>query len=728
MSSIIFIVCSLLFICSFSVIISEKTENIAEAAIVSAAYLFCSVGIIGAIYEVLHIPVYLQTISVGLGIVDFIFIIAIFKKRKANFIISKMDKKDVKYLISVCVLIGFVLFMCLYHFGINLKLTYGDVDSVRYFTMAMDIVKTHTVSDEFVTPLWISIFIQLIQPIQPEVFLYRGMILGNICMQILVAVFFYVLANKVNQHRNIINTIITILFWCGYQLYILSYGTFLHWEDGMLLIMFIIYHIMVIWKKKDNFKYGVISCLSGTLTLALCYPFFGIICTALVLPEIVVWLAKYKNKILLSKWEKYVLLILVTIGAIIGIIFMKEKVPNMKVLLSKFLSDGLAYKEPYMDFIFLMPIAGLHMAFMIQKRHEQSIPRTIFRMNVSVLIFMAFWIIFYKMGYLSNYYLYRNYYVMWMLAWLVTAQTIDILFRKKQVLLIVTYATLYSLCIITSVMELDKKIYSYNSELYLDNPTNRVMTPLYNFNINNWSERRGSIISSDVYNIFEYRIDNLKDECVPMISSQWTVMEEQWYEAICFLTAGTSSINIEKSSFVDIVEWLEKTQIRYVFIDKTDPMIQDYVSSMDKYWNIEAETVQATIYSRPAGGWSKILDAFEKASKNSIELENYVRKTYGYNSVMLLCEGTYNGIGDVNEYCAFVGEETIKYVGKFRPETFIESTYIFNNDEIKYLMVYKDSELYQENQKYFDSQTIVLDTDLAMIVTYNGDGWMPSQQ
>jgi hypothetical protein len=317
---------------------------------------------------------------------------------------------------------------------------------------------------------------------------------------------------------------------------------------------------------------------------------------------------------------------------------------------------------------------------------------------------------------------------MWMLAWLVTAQTIDILFRKKQVLLIATYATLYSLCIITSVMELDKKIYSYNSELYLDNPTNRIMTPLYNFNINNWSERRGSIISSDVYNIFEYRIDNLKDECVPMISSQWTVMEEQWYEAICFLTAGTSSINIEKSSFVDIVEWLEKTQIRYVFIDKTDPMIQDYVSSMDKYWNIEAETVQATIYSRPAGGWCKILDTFEKASKNSIELENYVRKTYGYNSVMLLCEGTYNGIGDVNEYCAFVGEETIKYVGKFRPETFIESTYIFNNDEIKYLMVYKDSELYQENQKYFDSQTIVLDTDLAMIVTYNGDGWMPSQQ
>lgn len=728
MSSILFIVCSLLFICSFSVIISEKTENIVEAAIVSAAYLFCSVGIIGAIYEVLHIPVYLPTISVGLGIVDFIFIIVIFKKRKANFIIPKMDKKDVKYLMSVCVLIGFVLFMCLYHFGINLKLTYGDVDSVRYFTMAMDIVKTHTVSDEFVTPLWISIFIQLIQPIQPEVFLYRGMILGNICMQILVAVFFYVLANKVNQHRNIINTIITILFWCGYQLYILSYGTFLHWEDGMLLLMFIIYHIMVIWKKKDNFKYGVISCLSGTLTLALCYPFFGIILIALILPEFVVWVLKGKNRKQIFIWEKIVLLILLVIGGIIGIVFMKERIPNIEALLYNFSAEGLAYKEPYMDFVFFIPFVILHFMFMVKNRYDYNIPRTIFRMNISALVFMVCWIAFYEMGYLSNYYLYRNYYVVWMLVWLVLAQTIGILLEQKQTLLVGTYAVLYGLCIVISVSGLDEKIYEYNSDLYLEKPSNRAITPLYSFNMSKWINGGKNKISADIYNIYQYRLTYLRNESVPVVYSQWKALETQWYEAICRLTAGVPAIDLDQSSLVNVIDWLEESQTNYVLINKSDPSLQSYIVGMNEYWDVEAETEEATIYRKPKGGWYTILESFEKKTDMSMGLENCIRTYFGYNNVMLLCEGTYEGVGDVNEYAAYLGTETLKYVGKFDPDTFIECTYILNNDKVNYLLVYKDSKMYQENKNYFEAQKVIYDTDLAMMITNSGDGWMPSQQ
>ena len=70
----------------------------------------------------------------------------------------------------------------------------------------------------------------------------------------------------------------------------------------------------------------------------------------------------------------------------------------------------------------------------------------------------------------------------------------------------------------------------------------------------------------------------------------------------------------------------------------------------------------------------------------------------------------------------------MEYVGKFEPETFLECTYIFNNDGVEYLSVYKDSELYLQNQQYFDSQKILFENDLAMIVTFNGTGWMPSQQ
>ena len=727
MGSILFIVCSLLFIGSLSVIVSSKTENIVEAVIVATAYLFCIVGIIGAIYEVTHLPVYLPSICVGVGIVDIFFIAFIAVRRKQGHTVYQKVKNDYRYLLSVCVLIGFVLFMCLYHFGINLKLTYGDVDAVRYFTMAMDIVKTKTVSGEFVTPLWISIFIQLIQPIQPEVFLYRGMVLGNICMQMLIGVFFFILVNKVNQHRNVINTIITILFWCGYQLYILSYGTFLHWEDGILLIMFIIYHIMVIWEKKDNFKYGVISCLVGTLTLTLCYPFFGIILIALVLPEVVVWMLKDKNRKMIPKMEKIALLILFVIGAVIGIVFMKERIPNVEALLHNFSAEGLAYKEPFMDFIFFIPIVVLYFIFMIKNRYDDNIPRTIFRMNISVLVFMVCWFVFYAMGYLSNYYLYRNYYVVWIMAWLVVAQTIGILLERKQALLVGTYAVLYGLCIAISVIGLDEKIYKHNPDLYLDNPSSRTLTPLYSFNLSNWIEGGRNIISADMYDIYQYRIEYLKDEYVTMISSQWKTLENQWYNGICYLTSGGDTPIIEQLSFIRITEWLDEAQINYILIDKSDQTLQNYSMFMNKYWNVEAENDAAIIYKRPKNGWSDIRNAFSKSTKKSVELENYIRQNYGYNGAMLICEATYNGRGDVNEYRAYIGENSIDYVGKFSPESFVESTYVLNNDEVKYLTVYKDSMLYLYNQEYFFSQTVLYESDLAIVVTYSGDGWMPNQ-
>ena len=112
----------------------------------------------------------------------------------------------------------------------------------------------------------------------------------------------------------------------------------------------------------------------------------------------------------------------------------------------------------------------------------------------------------------------------------------------------------------------------------------------------------------------------------------------------------------------------------------------------------------------------------------SMGLENCIRTYFGYNNVMLLCEGTYEGVGDVNEYAAYLGTETLKYVGKFDPDTFIECTYILNNDKVNYLLVYKDSKMYQENKNYFEAQKVIYDTDLAMMITNSGDGWMPSQQ
>ena len=76
----------------------------------------------------------------------------------------------------------------------------------------------------------------------------------------------------------------------------------------------------------------------------------------------------------------------------------------------------------------------------------------------------------------------------------------------------------------------------------------------------------------------------------------------------------------------------------------------------------------------------------------------------------------------------YAGDSAIRYVGKITPEDFIVSTYIFNNDQVEYMLILKDSEMYQYNKDYFDSQRIVAETEVGMIIQHAGNGWMPSEQ
>lgn len=706
-------------------VLNNKCDNKMEALIISNVYLFLMVGILSGVYEIFKIPVYLVTLYIGIGIIDAIILLSnIFKAKNIKRQQKQIDKKYIWAVITI----GLLVFgICVYHYGVTLKLTYGDVDAVRYFLYAMDIVKNKNVSGEFVTPLWIAIFIELIRPIIQEVFLYKGMIMAHICMQVLVAVMFFVLACKVNHKKYITNIIITILFWSGYQLYILTYGTFLHWEDGILIIMFLIYHILDLQKSIQNRTLNIIGILIGVLGLALCYPFFGIILIFLIVPEIINWMIKKENRKYFNLKISSVFIILLCLGGLTGIYYMKQRVGSMQYLFSNFSSEGLAYKEPYMDFLFFIPVLFIAMVI-INKDKENKIPKSIFRMCISALIFIVFWIFIYIQGYLSNYYYYRNYYVLWMLAWLMTAQVVGILIDNKQQLFVMTYCSLYSICILISVIGVDKKIYNYNPELYLEDPGNRLLTPLYAFNFDNLKNDRHITINEQLFNIYNYRIKNLNNKDVPMITSQWSILNSQWYTAICSLAGWSETYSIESESLVSIAKTLDSGNFQYVLVQKDDPEVYSYGDLMQKKWNVEVETENAIIFKKPSAGWISLTDGFEKITDESWEAENYIIGNIGYNKVMLVCEGTYGGKGDVREYSAYVGENTLGYVGRFLPDNFLESTYVLNNENVSYVAVYMDSDIYLENKEYFDDQKTVFQNGLIKIIMHKGEGWMPSQQ
>jgi len=76
----------------------------------------------------------------------------------------------------------------------------------------------------------------------------------------------------------------------------------------------------------------------------------------------------------------------------------------------------------------------------------------------------------------------------------------------------------------------------------------------------------------------------------------------------------------------------------------------------------------------------------------------------------------------------YTGVGAHSWINGISAEEFVTYTYRLNNEEVEYLLVWKQSEFYQQNQEYFNRQEIVLETEACMLVHYIGDGWMPSQQ
>ena len=79
-------------------------------------------------------------------------------------------------------------------------------------------------------------------------------------------------------------------------------------------------------------------------------------------------------------------------------------------------------------------------------------------------------------------------------------------------------------------------------------------------------------------------------------------------------------------------------------------------------------------------------------------------------------------------YQIYVNQQPLGWLENLNPADFVSMTYQLNNDEVKYLVVLKDSEMYQQNREYFDSKEILFENEAGMLVTYTGTGWMPGEE
>lgn len=696
----------------------RKKENGFELLCIGTILLIILSGIGAAVYQLTGMPVNLVSTSATILIADVIMWVRVWRKKQCS-----KNEWPVIDGISLLIVAGVVIACAVVCFGFTLDLNYGGVDPARYMMYATDIMATQKVSGEYMTDFVNAMFMLFFSPFLPKISYYRAMVCADIFIHILSICMFYILMTKVNRGKGKwCNVLLSLMYFGGYQLYNLCYGSFFHWVDGILMVMFLIYSALLLEREEISNLQGILYLTAGLFGLITFYPILLVIVGPMFLPEVILWCAK--NLKHMPKKQLAILAALFVVGVSAGVIIVGQRVGHSfaNVLADLNGGEGLAYKTPYMDFLFFVPVLICFFGLLYRNKKEN---RMIARMVLVASIVMTAWFALFLNGYMISYYYYRLYYVPWLLAWLMTGQTIYLMLEEKKGLEIVAYAGFYGVVLTTSLTDLDIKLWNADNRLYLDeNQRYTTLAPLYKFNMEAMASEHRNFLSEQELYLFNYVIENMQEEWIPMVTSEYTDMHSKWFRGMVWQWYDEQTYDLRYQSLYRILEHLDRDGAQYFIIMKAEPMYQNYQEQVFGMYEVVYENQKGAIYRRPEHGWTSVVDGTELISSGDRELLKSVMdmgiKPYVvydiYGGQMAAYSEIYTGVG------------AHSWINGISAEEFVPYTYRLNNEEVEYLLVWKQSEFYQQNQEYFNRQEIIFETEACMLVHYIGDGWMPSQQ
>ncbi|MBO5068960.1 MAG: hypothetical protein J6C37_01145, partial [Roseburia sp.] len=329
----------------------KKKENGFELLVIGTILLIALTGLAALIFTVAGIPVTLFSMTTSIfALTVVLWGRCVWKKEIAKCRWPVFDA------VSLLIILAVILLAAVKRFGINLNLNYGGVDSARYFQLAMEVLESKEVSGEFLTDLLNAMFIAFFQPFLPSVSYYKAFIAADVFVHLLSGAMFYFLISKINCGKGRWwNPVLTLLYFGGYPLYNLTSGGFLHWVDGMLMVMFVIYAVLLLMRREIAEGKGILYLLCGLFGVICFYPILLIMVGPMLLPEAVVWckdnLKRLPKKMLIALG----ILILLVAGGIVLVVGQRVNHSWDKVFYSLTV-EGTIYREPYMDFLFFVPV------------------------------------------------------------------------------------------------------------------------------------------------------------------------------------------------------------------------------------------------------------------------------------------------------------------------------------------------------------------------------------
>lgn len=501
----------------------KKSNDVLNAVawiIMSILIAFSFDAFICGIVNLIKVPINLYSISV----INFLLGGALWfwimiKKKKQSYFTRVFD-----IVASVTVIIIGVT--CAYiQFGPNLTIHFETSDPAQHFRAAMDILNTQHLSSMNYGHFAISLIIGMLAPFVHLYSYYKLYIIAEILFYVMSGLVFYSLVLRFSDKlfQRVSAIILTIMYMLGYPLNDMIYG-FGYLGIGVTITAFILFATYCFTSNQIFRWFAVLTLMLGCYGIIDCYSLFAPVVFLSVFMAIS-WFYVRQKKLFSLKMvltQLIVFLIPVIIGAYYSFFAYFGGANQGLTTLITF--EGAIFRDLFSNFVIIGPFMVFGVATAVKNKDFDAG----FWVFCFLLLFMIGLFVLGLKGYVSSYYYYKNYYLMWLIAFYLGQRGISYLAERSKTA-IVSYSVVWGLIGVMAVSRIEKKI----------NETNVIFDPfvkseaylyIYDFNWAHMSDNSGSY-SSNPLSLYKYIVENCHLDSNPVfLFDDWE--STYWFEAI----------------------------------------------------------------------------------------------------------------------------------------------------------------------------------------------------
>lgn len=584
--SIIYII-SILILFTLTILIKKSNEKleITKTLIIIGTIMLAYNTFVCYILNLINIPITLLSLTIVNLLISIALIIKLIKNKQ----IQKYKASKTNIVVAILFIIITTLILHI-NFDDLTKIRYVSMDAREHYKSAREFSENtslsnkarenNTVGEAFMPMGYVNagILFKITNPYIGTVQLYKIYILFEAFVYLLTGLMFYILVEKhcKNVNAKIIALIFSIIYVLGYPLNAWISG-FHYLVIGILSIETIIF----IMSEKDKLYLGyhIIVMLLLNFGLILSYALF---CPFVYLAEFVYYVYEYiKAK---DKLKLFILVISTLIlPGMIGVSYLI--IPSFGKVGEFIALEGWIYKSLWSNLILFIPFA-IYSIYKSIKNKEFTHENILF---ILLILYMLILFIGMKMQKCSEYYFFKNYFILWlMLIYLNTKGMIQFIETKIGMYIVNIYIIIYLVIFGVSIYSINTYVMQEASD-----------------SLNNTMQ----IFTFNKTMMFAKNAEFITNEELELYSSIEKIIEGKWNEynnEILFITDPTQerwiqSLTRYKNILFDDVQYainnLNENTYKYIVISKN----RDTYRNINQYLNRERlqliyETKDGEIY------------------------------------------------------------------------------------------------------------------------------------